>query len=604
MLTIYGYVLTERLGKGTYGEVFKAVSQKNRRAYAVKRIYKKSLCKRAQDNLVGEIGILKKLNHRNIVSMIDFTWDSEYVYIFMEYLGGGDLSSFLKTERRLSERTIRYFLQQLAFALHYLHERNIVHMDIKPQNILLTTSTPPVLKLADFGFATSLEETVKMNEVRGSLLYLAPEIYKYGVYDKSCDLWSVGTILFQCLFGKAPFCCSTIEGVKAKLLDDSPISIPEHPTYSKDCIDLLSKLLKRSPSERIKHEQFFVHPFIDLSHAPCPQSIEKALNHITLADSLFEGGDLFDAYVNYKEGLTHLISALQIESNSSRRQIMRSKLSHYIKLAENLNSMLDSAELENSDQSRNRESVVIAPDAVRYKAKGATLPVKPDRPPPPSSIALKSQTTRPKKSPPASLLPSVKPTHVPLVSLVNNAKPENAKTKPTASSSAYLGDLLANWFGFNPCSKEDESLPSQTKTSAPSPQSGTSSLEGASSLPEPSPPPVKTAHEYAIERLEALKSLSTNENSSLLQLLSDLQHYYTLLNNNEYKSAMDHIQRNFDDWISVVKVFKNAELSKTLRSELSEALTSAEQLKAALKTNGQIAPVSDEESFFQSCMLM
>ncbi|KAM3177360.1 hypothetical protein ACTXT7_004680 [Hymenolepis weldensis] len=328
MLNVFGYVFTDRLGKGTYGEVFKAINQKNRSICAVKRISKKSLCKKAQDNLVEEIGILKNLHHRNIVSMMDFTWDSEYVYIFMEYLGGGDLSSFLKTEKRLSERTIRYFLQQLAFALHYLYERNIVHMDIKPQNILLTNSTPPILKLADFGFAKSMGETMKMNEVRGSLLYLAPEIYKYGVYDKSCDLWSVGIILYQCLFGKTPFHCNSKEGVKAKLLEDTPIPIPDCSTYSTDCIDLLSKLLKRRPSERINHDQFFIHPFIDLSHAPCPLSIYKAVKHITLGDELLEKGDIFDAYVNYKEGLTHLMFALQVESDSSRRKIMRSKTCH------------------------------------------------------------------------------------------------------------------------------------------------------------------------------------------------------------------------------------------------------------------------------------
>nr|CUU98045.1 hypothetical transcript [Hymenolepis microstoma] len=87
--------------------------------------------------------------------------------------------------------------------------------------------------------------------------------------------------------------------------------IPTHLKYSTDCIDLLSKLLKRRPSERIKHEQFFIHPFIDLPHAHCPQSINKAVKHITLGDELLEKGDIFDAYVNYKEGLIHLVSALQ-----------------------------------------------------------------------------------------------------------------------------------------------------------------------------------------------------------------------------------------------------------------------------------------------------
>nr|CDS33829.1 serine:threonine protein kinase ULK3 [Hymenolepis microstoma] len=183
------------------------------------------------------------------MALASLQWDSEYVYIFMEYVGGGDLSSFLKTEKHLSEKTIRYFLQQLAFALHYLYERNIVHMDVKPQNILLTTSKPPILKLADFGFAKSMEETVRMNEVRGSLLYLAPEIYKYGVYDKSCDLWSVGIILYQCLFGNTPFHCISKKGVKAKLLEDTPISRIQSLSFDLVIIVIEAPYIAAKPSD-------------------------------------------------------------------------------------------------------------------------------------------------------------------------------------------------------------------------------------------------------------------------------------------------------------------------------------------------------------------
>ncbi|VDN08977.1 unnamed protein product [Dibothriocephalus latus] len=160
--------------------------------------------------------------------------------------------------------------------------RNIVHMDIKPQNILLTSSSPPILKLTDFGFAQSLKDTVKMGEVRGSLLYMAPEIYCYGIYDKSCDLWSVGVILFECLFGRAPFASATVDELKAKLIDKSPVEIPLSPPISEDCRNLLSRLLKRDPGQRIHHEQFFNHPFIDLPYAPCPESLLRAVSlHFT-----------------------------------------------------------------------------------------------------------------------------------------------------------------------------------------------------------------------------------------------------------------------------------------------------------------------------------
>ncbi|VDD82107.1 unnamed protein product [Mesocestoides corti] len=461
MHTVLGYTLTERLGKGTYGEVYKAIHQKTRDVFAVKRIAKKSLCKRAQDNLVDEIGILKNLRHRNIAQMTDFTWDSDYVYMFMEYLGGGDLSSFLKSKRRLPERTIRYFLQQL-----------------------------------DFGFAKSLEEPVKLNEIRGSLLYMAPEIYKFGIYEKSCDLWSVGVILFECLFGKAPFASSTIDELKAKLVDDSPIKIPRYPLFGKDCIELVSKLLKRDPSERIHHEQFFIHPFIDLAHAPCPRSLNKAVDHILIADDLRSSGNLVDAYFNYKEGLTHLISALQIENDLSRKRIIRSKLSQYIKVAEDLSRVLKERENVGSSQS---SQLPVNSNLGGAESKSAVVPRDKD-------------TKAPLHAHPESSSPSVcvKPLFIPATAMANDnvdssKNGNDPKCKPSSVSGFLRINLLTSWFGGLASNKGNGSSP-QVPEAAPGLDDAVSSLGEESTLQ----PAVKTAHQYALERLDALReSLSS-----------------------------------------------------------------------------------------------
>ncbi|VDM32138.1 unnamed protein product [Hydatigera taeniaeformis] len=588
MFSAFGYTFLERLGKGTYGEVFKAVYQKSRGIVAIKRISKKALCKRAQDNLVEEIGILKKLQHRNIVKMIDFSWDLDYVYIFMEYLGGGDLGSFLKSKRSLPERTIRYFLQQLAFALHYLYERNIVHMDIKPQNILLTTSVPPVLKLADFGFAKSLEKPVRMDEIRGSLLYMAPEIFKFGVYEKACDLWSVGVILFECLFGHAPFTSSTVEELKAKILDESPIKIPSQPAFSRDCIDLVSKLLKRKPSERIPHEEFFVHPFIDLVHAPSPQSIDKAIHHIVAADNLYSAGDLVDAYFNYKEGLNHLISALQIESDSSKKRTIRAK---YIKVAEELNRQLDAIEVVASSHSA--------------KIKGATLPAakSPKRPDPisravneailsikkleqiPSLTDLQSVSLDTVGAPiseyvvqvliidhdpaPVYLLPYTTnalngylyASGIPSLCDISDARKQEAEslkrqsfasTSPPVSSPIRLACLRKTWFN-SPTSAGGSNLVPSSSSQIPG---STNMFDDAIPVLKTEPtsqPCVKTAYEYAIKRVDGLKEISSKEKTGISDTLDDLRRYYTFLHNNEYKAAMDYLECNFYGWLAFLK---------------------------------------------------
>ncbi|VDK34965.1 unnamed protein product [Taenia asiatica] len=564
MFSAFGYTFTERLGRGTYGEVFKAVHKKSRNVVAIKRISKKALCKRAQDNLVDEIGILKKLQHRNIARMTDFSWDSDYVYIFMEYLGGGDLSSFLKSKRSLPERTIRYFLQQLGISPMY------------------------------FGFAKSLEKPVKMDEIRGSLLYMAPEIFKFGVYEKACDLWSVGVILFECLFGRAPFTSATVGELKAKLLEDSPIKIPSQPAFSKDCIDLVSKLLKRKPSERINHELFFVHPFIDLAHAPSPQSIDRAIYHIVFADELYLAGNLVDAYFNYKEGLIHLVSALQVESDSSRKRIIRSKLSQYIKVAEDLNRQLDDIEVVSSSHS--------------VKDKGATQPAaKQPKRPDPISRAVKEatlSTEKPEQMPPstdlhsASLGAAFTPIYISPVPSLHN--PSDARKQEAKASSSVLSRICRTcfrtaWFSLPTGANGSSSVPSAS-SQVPDSTRMSDSAAPVLGTESSSQPVVKTAHEYAIKRLDNLNDIYSKERPEISETIGELQRYYTFLHNNEYKAAMDYLQGNFCNWLTFLKGLKDLELQKALRSELNEALTVAEKLKAALKAKEEIAPLPEVEA--------
>lgn len=155
MANINNYEMSQVLGSGTYSTVYKAIDKKTKQFVAVKVMERKKILKGklSIDNLIQEIGLLKKLEHKYIVKMEDFCWDSTNIYIIME-LCQGSLSSFIKKRTRLSECTCRIFIRMLAEAMQYMRNNNVSHFDLKPQNLLLTRSSSSstyVLKICDFG---------------------------------------------------------------------------------------------------------------------------------------------------------------------------------------------------------------------------------------------------------------------------------------------------------------------------------------------------------------------------------------------------------------------------------------------------------------------
>ncbi|XP_077684215.1 serine/threonine-protein kinase ULK3 isoform X4 [Eretmochelys imbricata] len=282
------FILTERLGSGTYATVYKAYRKKNaREVVAIKCVNKKSLNRASVENLLTEIEILKTIRHPHIVELKDFQWDSDNIYLIMEFCAGGDLSHFIRTRKILPEKVARLFLQQLACALKFLHDRNISHLDLKPQNILLSSVENPHLKLADFGFAQYMSPWDEKHMLRGSPLYMAPEMVCRRQYDARVDLWSVGVILYEALFGRPPFFSKSFAELEEKIRSNRVIELPCRPRLSQGCRDLLQRLLERDPLQRISFEEFFTHPFVDMEHMPSAESLCKAVGqYISRAEEL------------------------------------------------------------------------------------------------------------------------------------------------------------------------------------------------------------------------------------------------------------------------------------------------------------------------------
>jgi len=281
--------------------------QKEKSLVAIKSVNLSKLNKKLKDNLTSEITILKGLHHPHIVALIDCKESSQHIHLVMEYVALGDLSYFIKKRDTikdnpmasdmmvkypnprvggLNEVVVRHFLKQLASALQFLRVRNLIHRDVKPQNLLLNPSphyfakekpsvmpylasddslvpvcgipSLPMLKIADFGFARSLPSTSLAETLCGSPLYMAPEILRYEKYDAKADLWSVGTVLYEMMTGKPPFRASNhVELLRRIEKGEDKIKFGDEVLVSDGMKKLVRSLLKRDPKERMSFPDFF-----------------------------------------------------------------------------------------------------------------------------------------------------------------------------------------------------------------------------------------------------------------------------------------------------------------------------------------------------------
>jgi len=179
--TVGDYQLTEKIGKGSYADVYLAENRVNGAKYAVKMINRDHLLSMGEPRLVSalesEIQIMKQFEHENFVRLHDFFSSEKNFYLVLELCPGGDLSKFIRKNKTLSERVAIGFLHQLANGLSFLQEKNFIHRDLKPANVLLSESSEnAVLKLADFGFARHLGSAALAQTKCGTPLYMAPEI--------------------------------------------------------------------------------------------------------------------------------------------------------------------------------------------------------------------------------------------------------------------------------------------------------------------------------------------------------------------------------------------------------------------------------------------
>lgn len=186
----------------------------------------------------------------------------------MEY-AGDDLCQLLE-KKRLSEDKVRDYGRQILSAMLYLHENKVVHRDLKPANILLQGEQ---IKLCDFGFAKKMSAgTNFLMSIKGTPLYIAPEILQHRNYSHKVDVWSFGIILFELATGKTPFHAITIQQLQPKILHES-VKFP--PSMSPSLRDLIDGMLQKNDKKRLDWHQVNAHAFFKEESTKKDEKIEK-----------------------------------------------------------------------------------------------------------------------------------------------------------------------------------------------------------------------------------------------------------------------------------------------------------------------------------------
>ncbi|XP_051867274.1 serine/threonine-protein kinase D3 isoform X1 [Pristis pectinata] len=261
--SVYQIFADEVLGSGQFGIVYGGKHRKTGRDMAIKVIDKMRFPTKQESQLRNEVAILQNLHHPGIVNLECMFETPERVFVVMEKLHGDMLEMILSSEKsRLPERVTKFLVTQILVALRHLHFKNIVHCDLKPENVLLASADPfPQVKLCDFGFARIIGEKSFRRSVVGTPAYLAPEVLRSKGYNRSLDMWSVGVIIYVSLSGTFPF--NEDEDINDQI-QNAAFMYPPNPwkETSSEAIDLINNLLQVKMRKRYSVDKSLSHPWL------------------------------------------------------------------------------------------------------------------------------------------------------------------------------------------------------------------------------------------------------------------------------------------------------------------------------------------------------
>ena len=311
---ITDFDIIKELGSGSFGNVYLVRHKVTKAEYAIKAIDKRNKTNQEEKPYFRrEVEVMYKVHHKNVVKLFGHFEDNNYCYFIMEYISKGNVYNLLPTDKkkRLSTKVCSFIIRDIISAVYFLHHMHppIIHRDIKPENVLLGDNL--VAKLTDFGWSNYMRDDEKRTTVCGTPIYLAPEIMEEKEHDEAVDLWCIGVLLFETVCGTPiylapeimeekehdeavdlwcigvllfelvtatpPFLGNDLDTLKENVLK---LKINWPKDINVDAKNLIMKILKLDPKQRLPLEEMIKHPFITKFTPDAPKLLIKPVEGI------------------------------------------------------------------------------------------------------------------------------------------------------------------------------------------------------------------------------------------------------------------------------------------------------------------------------------
>ncbi|XP_037315463.1 serine/threonine-protein kinase 33-like [Pungitius pungitius] len=266
------YTFGRQLGQGSFGVVYEATHIETQTKWAIKEVCRPAAGSRRAKMLSHEINILKQVYHAHIIHLQEVYHTAQMTYLVIDLCEGGDLKQLLQRKKYFTEDETRHIICSLADAVAYLHKRDIVHRDLKLENILVMNDLGEeeerriIIQVADFGLSVKTNGVRienMMTETCGTLIYMAPEVMSGRAYSQWCDVWSIGVVMYILLCGEPPFLSKTRTNLLKEIMDkEITFHQPIWGTVSDAAKNLLTCLLKADPAYRMSANQLLENPWI------------------------------------------------------------------------------------------------------------------------------------------------------------------------------------------------------------------------------------------------------------------------------------------------------------------------------------------------------